>query len=71
MQIKTDREGAKIIKQLCHTALLHGGMDNLAGVTQVLANLDHPDKPKPEPKIVPEFSGPEPDAPKIEEPKKE
>ena len=69
MQIKTDREGAKMIKQLCHTALLHGGMDNLAGVTQVLANLDHPDKP--EPKIVPEFFAPEPETPKLEEPKKE
>ena len=49
MQIKADREGASAIRELCNIALKAGGLVNLAPITQVLACLEHPDKPKPEP----------------------
>jgi len=53
MQIKVDKEGAEVIKQLCDVALRAGGLNSLAGITQVLTCLEHPGKPKPEP-VVPE-----------------
>jgi hypothetical protein len=48
MQIKADKKGAEAVRQLCDVALRSGGLANLAPITQVLACLDHPDKPKPE-----------------------
>ena len=49
MQIKVDKEGAEVIKQLCDVALRAGGLNSLAGITQVLTCLEHPGKPKQEP----------------------
>jgi len=52
MQIKTDREGAVVIRELCDIALKQGGLQSMAGITRVLTCLDHPDKPRnpvPEP----------------------
>lgn len=49
MQIKADREGVSAIRELCNVALKAGGLANLAPITQVLACLVHPDKPKNEP----------------------
>lgn len=49
MQIKTDKEGTVVIKQLCDVALKSGGLSNLGGITRVLACLNHPDRPKPQP----------------------
>lgn len=46
MQIEADKEGADLIRQLCDVALKSGGLANLAGITQILACLYHPDKPK-------------------------
>jgi len=53
MQIKTDKEGAEAVRGLCDIGLRHGGLNMVAGITQVLTCLDHPGKPKPEP-VVPE-----------------
>jgi len=49
MQIKADKEGAEAIRGLCDCALKTAGLANLPIVTNVLANLDHPDKPRPKP----------------------
>ena len=49
MQIKVDKEGAEVIKQLCDVALRAGGLSNLGAISRVLTCLDHPDKPKQEP----------------------
>ena len=39
MIIEADKEGVEVVKQLCDIALKQGGIQNLKGVTEVLAAL--------------------------------
>jgi hypothetical protein len=54
MFIKTDKEGAQVIRDLCDVALRAGGMANLAIITRTLNSMDFPGKPVPKPEPEPE-----------------
>ena len=53
MLIKTDKEGAEVIRDLCDVALRAGGMANLAIITRTLNSMDFPGKPVPKPEPEP------------------